>query len=267
MTQVAPAYGTPPLNGYQPPRPLIQGLCGLVHGEQKMGKSSWADSGSRPGAFTWPTLCMDVEHAAYWTPSRKILWNPARETAPMADGSWDTCVVHVHDIGTMHQTAQILQSGQHPFNSISVDSVPSIVQQVMLAQAGLKKMERDDWGILLRQLTKVFNDYKGLLTHPTRPVWAVTFVCSTHRDFKTGKMRPWLAGQAADLLPYMPDYEGWLYIAGDGTHHMWTGPSKDYETGNRLWGRLPWDMQLGYPGLVQGWTLETAVQHVIATQG
>lgn len=261
MTQVATVYGATPNGHYQQgQRHLAQGLCGLVHAPQKHGKSSWADSGPRP------VLVLDVEQAAFWTPSRKIYWNPARETVPAADGSWDTCIVVVHDVDTLHRTHQILASGQHPFNSVSVDSVGSVVNQVMLSMAGLRKMERDQWGMLLRHVTKLVSDYKGLLTHPTRPVGAVTFVCGTHLDYKTGKWRPWLAGQSQDLVPYAPDYEGWLWIAEDGTHHMWTGPSKQFETGNRLWGRLPWDMQLGYPGMVEGWTLDMAVRHVISTQ-
>lgn len=269
MTQVA-AYGAVPVNGQASRRQ--QGISLMVHGFQKQGKSSIADSGPRP------VICLDVEVASYWTPSRKIYWNPLRETVPAwpadpraahagnPEGMWDTCIVLTHSYEILRQVNQVLATGQHPFNSVSVDSVPNVQQRVMMALAGTGKMERDQWGILLRQTMAMIMGFRDLLTHPVRPVWAVTFVCQTHYDRRTGKWRPYLAGQAADLVPYQPDVTGWLYTADDGTRHLWSGPSREYETGERLWGRLPHDMQLGYPGAVQGWTVETMVQQVLATQ-
>lgn len=257
--QAPPAYSQ--ANGYVPQRArLVQGISLLLHGFQKQGKSSLADSGPRP------VLILDTEVASFWTPSRKIYWDPSRETVPAADGSWDTCVVLVRDYATLRQVERVLTSGAHPFNSISVDSVPNIQQRVMQAMAGDRKMERDQWGQLLRQTMAIIMGYRDMLTHPTRQVWAVTFVCQTHFDRRAGKYRPYLAGQAADLVPYQPDLQGWLFTAPDGTRHLWSGPSNDYETGNRLWGRLPDDMQLGYPGVVQGWTVEDMVRTVIASR-
>jgi len=249
-------------NGHQAgqTQELLQGLCLLIQGWAKAGKSSLADTGPRP------VLCMDVEQAAKWTPSRKIVWDPLRQTPPAWDGSWDTAVVHVKDFQTLEVTRQILDRGQHPFNSISVDSVPSIQHRIEVARRGYNKMERDDWGVLLKQTTGIVWGFKDLLTHPTNRVWAVTYVCPTHWDYKRNKWRPYLHGQSGDVVPFVPDIEGWVYAADDGTHRMWTGPSKDYETGDRLWGRLPYDMQLGYPGMVQGWTVESMVQHVLATR-
>ena len=238
----------------------LQGLCGVVHAPAKLGKSSWADSGPRP------VLCLDVEVAASWTPSRKIVWDPWRETPPVWDGSWDTCIVLVHDFNTLDLTLQVLNRGQHPFNSISVDSVPTIQQRIMSAAAGYGKMERDDWGKLLRQTTQIIWGYRDLLTHPVRPVWAVTFVCQTHYDNQHRKWRPFLLGQSGTYVPYVPDYTGWIYRGQSGQRLMWIGDSDDYETGNRLWGRLPDEMALGYPGMVEGWTVEAAVRTVLATQ-
>lgn len=262
--QAQAAYYAAQANGqqhYTQTAKRLQGLCGLVHAPQKLGKSSWADSGPRP------VLCLDVEVAASWTPSRKIYWDPLRETCPVYDGTWDTCVVLVRDFAVLDTTLQVLNRGQHPFNSISVDSVPSIQNRIMLSFAGwYGKMDRDDWGKLLRQTTGAIWGYRDLLTHPVRQVWAVTFVCQTHWDDKAHKMRPFLYGQSNTAVPYVPDYMGWIYRGQQGERRMWIGDSNDYETGNRLWGRLPDDMQLGYPGMVQGWTVESAVQQVLASQ-
>ena len=57
----------------------------------------------------------------------------------------------------------------------------------------------------------------------------------------------------------------WLEAYPDGSRHLWTGPSPYHETGERLWGRLPYDMQLGYPGVVDGWTVTSMVERVLAT--
>jgi hypothetical protein len=258
--QAQTAYYAQPNGAQAPPQRRKQGPVLLVHGWQKAGKSSLGDSGPRP------VLTLDVETAAMFTPSRKVFWNPVREPVPVADGSWDTCVVLVHEFATLDATLQVMNRGQHPFNSVNVDSVPSIQQRVMMAAAGYGKMERDDWGKLLRQTTGIIWGFKDLVTHPTRQVWAVTFVCQTHFDHRQGKFRPFLMGQSADYVPYIPDLEGWVYIAPDGSRRMWCGPSDQYETGNRLWGRLPDDMQLGYPGMVEGWTVETMAQRVLETQ-
>lgn len=239
------------------PARRAQGLCIGVHAFPKMGKSSVADTGPEP------RLIVDAEQAGFWTPSRKIYWDPARQTVPVPDGSWQTCVALVKDIDTLFAINRVMYGGQHPFNSISVDSVPSVAHRAMMAMAGRRKMERDDWGQLLRDILQVVVGYKDLLTHPTNPVWSVTYVFPTHYDHRTRKWRPWLQGQSADLVPYQFDIMGWMYKAG-GEHRLWSGPSDSYETGNRLWGRLPDDMVIGHPGMVPGWTVETMVEQAIA---
>jgi hypothetical protein len=260
QTSQAVAYAAQQNGQQQQLRRLVQGLSLLVYGFQKQGKSSIADTGPRP------TLILDVETAANWTPSRKIIWDPARETVPYADGTWDSCVVLVHDHRILHTTLQVLQTGRHPFNSIDVDSVPTIQRRIMDNLAGYRKMERDHWGQMLREITKLIWDYRDLLTNPVKPVWSVTFVAGARWDDKQNRYRPNLLGQTADFVPYIPDLTGWLEAAPDGSRHLWSGPSPRHETGNRLWGLLPMDMQLGYPGMVQGWTVEGMVQRVIETR-
>jgi hypothetical protein len=256
-------------------RRVLQGLCLLIQGHPKQGKSSVADTGPVP------RLCLDVETAALWTPSRKISWNPLRETVPWWDGtpgvlgsgSWDTCVVHVRDYAILETTRKVLDTGQHQFNSIDVDSVPSIQDRVMRSFVGpMQKMSRDDWGKLLRMTTGLIWGYKDLLTHPVKQVWAVTYVCGTHWDEQVSKWRPALLGGSARAVPYVPDLTGWVEAIPNPSSptglepHLYSGPSPRHETGNRLWGRLPMDMQLGYPGLVEGWTVEGMVRRVLESQ-
>ena len=238
----------------------LRGFSMVVHADPKMGKSSAADSGFRP------VLCMDAEAAATWTPSRKRYWNPLRETVPVADGTWDTAVVGVTGYDVIDATTKILNTGRHPFNSISVDSVPTIQDRIMRTMAGHGKMSQDQWGMVLREITGMIWGFKDLLTHPVRQVWSVVFVCPTHYDAQARKFRPWLLGQASKYVPYVPEVEGFIYAVPDGTRRMWIGPHDDYETGNRLWGRLPDEMVLGYPGVIDGWTVQSMTEQVLATQ-
>lgn len=256
-----PVYGQP---NKQP-----QGLSLLVHAFQKVGKSSIGDTGPRP------TLILDVETAASWTPSTKVVWDFKRETCPAwpvdpraqsPDGLWDTCIVVIHDYHDLYKLLEFLVKGQHPFNSISMDSVTEIQQRVMWDLAGTGQLEQRDWGALLRHVNALIRGYRDLLTHPVNRVWSVVYICGTHFDKRTGKWRPLVQGSSQDYLPYVPDAAGWMDIAADGTRWLHIGPSPLHETGDRLWGRLPWDMQIGYPGRMPGWTLETMVQHLLTTQ-
>jgi hypothetical protein len=251
----------------QPQGRQAQGLSIGVHAYPKMGKSSLGVSGPRPCAL------IDSEVAGIWTPGRKIYWDPARSTVPRwgGPGDWEICDIPVQSIDTLFAVQNVLASGQHPFNSISVDSVPAVAHRAMMAMAARRKMERDDWGQLLRDILQLIVGFKDLLVHPTNPVWSVVYVFPTHYDRNTRKMRPYLQGQSADLVPYQFDLMGTMYVQGthpDGrpAHHLFTGPSNQYETGDRLWGRLPSDLIIGHPGMVPGWTVETMVEHAIASQ-
>jgi len=248
-------------NGVRAPSPgrKMQGVSFFFHGWFKTGKSSLAVSGPPP------VLVLDAETASFWTPGRKVQWDPRRETCPADDGTWDICIVIIHTLDELKWMLSFLTRGQHPFNSLSMDSVSNIQERVMRELAGTAKLEREQWYALLREINGIIAGYRDLITHPYRPVWAVSFVSGTHWDAKMRKFRPLLAGQASDYIPYVPDVEGWIDIRPDGTHHLFIGPSPVHETGNRLWNRLPDDMQLGTrDGSYPGWTVESMVWEVLS---
>jgi AAA domain len=260
-------------NGYQlavpaAPGRRAQGISMLFHGHPKRGKSTLADSGPRP------TLILDVEGTSYWTLSRKIYWDPQRETVPTwpqdaravsPDGYWDSCVVIVRDYKDAHQVKKVLDSGAHPFNSIDIDGVSEFQQRVMDSVAGTSKMSWDDWGVLLRQVQGLVRGYRDLIHHPTRPVWAITMTAGTHWDNKRGMWRPLLQGASSDYVPYYPDLVGWLDVAPDGSRHLLAGPHPQYETGSRFGERLPYSLQLAYPGY-PGWAVTDILTQVLSTQ-
>jgi hypothetical protein len=234
-----------------------QGLSFLIHAPAKSGKSTTADSGPPP------RLILDVENTAFWTPSRKVYWNPMTQQMPPVDGSWDSCIVLVRDVRTIERVYQILNSGQHPFNSLSVDSVTEMQQRIIDERVGIKKVERDDWGHLLRMVSSTVRQFRDLITHPVKPLWSVSFVAGTS-EYK-GKWRPMVQGQARDFLPYYVDLLGYIHANQDGTRDMLIGPHPQFETGERVGGRLPNVLRLAYPGKVQGWTIEDMLKQVLST--
>jgi len=253
----------------QPRRRKAQGLSLLVHGPAKAGKSSIADSGPAP------RLIMDVEGTSFWTPSRKTEWDPLREPPPgtgrhLTAGygqpsitpDWDSCIVMVRDARVVSETYKILARGQHPFNSLSMDSVTETQQRVIDDVSGIKKIERDQWGHLLRLMSSMARSYRDLITNPVRPLWSVTFVAGTH--MREGKWRPLVQGQVQDFLPYYVDILGYINANPDGTRDLLIGPHPQYETGERVGGRLPYAMRLGYGDRIPGWTVESMLRQVLS---
>ena len=68
---------------------LNRSLSMLIYGPSKAGKTTLAVTAP------YPRLYLDVESAARFLPIIPKLWDPVREEPPVADGTWDTCVVSV----------------------------------------------------------------------------------------------------------------------------------------------------------------------------
>lgn len=242
------------------PQPAVprrdQGLSFFVHGLPKVGKSTFADSGPKP------CVVLDVEGASRWTPSRKIYWDPSREPVPQPDGSWDTAIVLVREARTVMEVYRVLNSGQHPFVSGAMDSVTEVQQRVIDDLTGGRPMDRDKWGALLRHVNQMVRSYRDLITHPVRPLWSMTFVAGTKYEETTGKWRPMIQGGAQDYLPYYVDVLGYLGAERDGKRLMYIGPHPQFETGERLGGRLPYVMQIGDPSH-PGYTVESMLTQVL----
>ena len=265
---VAPAYYYPPQQ--QPQARRLQGLSFFVHGMAKAGKSSLGDSGPQP------RLIVDVEGTSVWTPSKKTYWNPLRESPPQIERvmtagygkpsftpSWESCIALATDANTVFQTYQVLASGRHPFNSLSVDSVTEVQQRVIDGLAkGFSKVGRDEWGELLRRVMKMARDYRDLINNPVKPLWSVCFISGTHRNINTGRWEPLLQGQIQDYFPYYVDVLGYLGANPDGSRQLLVGPHPMFATGERIGGRLPYALQIGYPGR-PGYTIESMVQQVL----
>lgn len=252
-------------------RQAMQGLSFLVHGPPKAGKSTLA------ATVPAPRVILDAESGSFWAAGRRIRWNPLREAVPdpgrhLTAGygqpsltpSWESALVTVHDADVVSATYRVLNTGQHPFNGLSMDSVTEVQQRVIDHLAGNRQLSRDQWGALLRTVTMMTRQFRDLITHPVRPLWGICFIAGTHLDQRTGRWRPLLQGGSADFVPYYPDIIGYIGASPGGRRDMLIGPHPQYETGERVGGRLGYSLQIGDGRNFPGWTIETMVRHVLA---
>jgi hypothetical protein len=104
--------------------------------------------------------------------------------------------------------------------------------------------------------------YRDLITHPVKPLWSMSFTAGTKFDERTGKWRPMIQGQAQDYAPYYVDILGYLSALQDNTRQLLIGPHPQFETGERVGGRLPYALLIGDP-THPGYTIETMLRQVL----
>ncbi len=197
----------------------MSGLALAVHGESGSGKSWFADTAPTP------RLIFDVEGGVEFTPSRKVEWDPRLEP-PKVDGTWDTAVVTVqNDVDVVRRASQWLQTGQHPFESVAVDSLTEYQERVINQIAGTSQPTQQNYGELWRGGRSFVRFLCDLKKHPVKPVQTVVFICETAEDGPQERsvMRPALVGKLRRKLAYTVDAMGYMFVTADGaelTHHL-----------------------------------------------
>jgi len=177
----------------------------MVYGESKVGKSSFAVTAP------YPRLMLDVEGGHRFLPIVVKYWDPLREEPPLADGTWDTCVVTVRDYDTVLKTYQWLQLGKHHFKSLIIDSISELQVKCMDSIAGNEQMKMQQWGELLRHMGGLLRDLRDLTMHPTNILGALTIEQFPNPD------------------PLQPPYK---------VRRMYVERTNEYEAGERVQGRL-----------------------------
>ncbi len=214
----------------------------LIHAESKVGKTWLGDTTPAP------RLIVDTEgYGIRFTSSVKIWWNPLTEPVPAADGTWETCVVRCKDIATINQVFAILNSGNHHFKSVTIDSVMEVQAMAKREIRGGKTMfDQQNWGQLFDIVDDTIRKFRDLCEHPTNPLESVVYVCGT--KMKDGMFRPLLDGQIILKLPYLVDACGYLFAQNDEQGNLRRALLVDSGgiavAGNRFGGRLPatvWD--------------------------
>jgi len=184
---------------------MIAPLSIVVHGESGVGKSWFADTA--PG----PRLILDAEGGSRFTPSNKVTWDPMVSAPP--EGT-DTTVVYIRDFAQMSQAYAWLNSGQHDFNSVVLDSITELQKRCKDNLVGTSSMRIQDWGDLLTEMETLVRNVRDLWMHPVRPVPISVLITTTKLD-ERGTYRPHVQGSLNLSMPYFVDVVGYLYTQQD----------------------------------------------------
>jgi hypothetical protein len=216
-------------------------LTMMVYGESKVGKSTFAVTAP------YPRLMLDVEGGHRFLPINVKYWNPLSEEPPVADGTWDTCVVVVHDYDTVLKAYQWLQAGQHQFKSLIIDSISELQVKLFDKIAGTEALKMQQWGEILRHMGSLLRDLRDLTMHPTAPLEAIILTAMASPD-KDGRFHPYLQGQLKVQAPYFYDILGALTVEEFPNpdpmqppykvRRMYVERTNKYEAGERVQGRL-----------------------------
>lgn len=226
----------------------------LVHSDTKVGKSTFGSTAPKP------MLLLDAEAAHRFLPGNKVFWDPMREAPPVLgqgrtnpqdpmvyEINWDICVVVVREYTTMVKAFEWLNSGQHPFISVVVDSISEIQKRLKDSLRTLdEQMDQRKWGQVLDHMEWLVRGLRDLTEHPTRPLQAVVLTSmTTQRD---GKWRPYVQGQLATTMPYFLDVIGYMFVQdipnddptqpGYKIRRLLVTPHPQFEAGERVQGRL-----------------------------
>ena len=213
----------------------------LVHADTKVGKSTFGATAPKP------MLLLDAEAAYRFLPGNKVFWDPMKDAPPQHDGSWEICVVIVREYTTMVRAFEWLNSGQHPFRSVVVDSISEIQKRLKDSLRTLdEQMDQRKWGQVLDHMEWLVRGLRDLTEHPTHPIEAIILTSmTTQRD---GKWRPYVQGQLAVTMPYFLDVIGYMFVQeipnedptqpGRKIRRLLVSPHPQFEAGERVQGRL-----------------------------
>lgn len=216
----------------------------VVHADTKVGKST----------FSWtspkPILLLDSEASYRFYPHRDrlVFWDPMRDAPPVYDGTWDMCVVIVREYSIMERAYAWLNSGQHHFRSVVIDSISELQKKCKDDLRGVgEDMDQRKWGALLDRMEWLMRNMRDLTEHPTNPIEAVVITSMTSQ--RDGKWRPYVQGQLATTMPYFLDIIGYMFVQempnpdptqpGTKMRRLLVSSHPQFEAGERVQGRLP----------------------------
>lgn len=239
----------------QMPYPMYtveQRLSMLIHAQSKKGKSTLSATAPRP------VLVLDAEGSWRFIPARIKSWDPNIEAPPVWDGTWDVCIVTVNQWNTVNLVYQWLTQTQipMPFTSLVVDSITEIQRRCKKNLKGTEAMQIQDWGVLLAVMDDVIRGFRDLTLLATSSIRCVVFVAETRQN-NDGRWVPYMQGQIATSLPYWVDICGYLYPDYEKDENnqptrevrkLWIGPHGSIESGERVQGRLGYELTIYKPG-------------------
>lgn len=253
-----------------PPQLVLPTMSMVIHAPSKAGKSTLACTAPPP------LVVFDAEGSTKFLPLRVVPWDPKRGGPPAWDGTWEACMVIVSDFDTLQQGLTWLQTGQHHFRSIVLDSVSEMQRKLKDRIKQGSKFEWDDWGELFRRMDNVLRGFRDLTLNPVNPMSMAVFVSETKME--TGQYIPKMEGGIREALPYWFDIVGYLQALpvknGDGSpavdgygepyevrRLLTRGTNPLYYAGQRVQGRVP-AMLDGQPATLAPPTMWEATPHL-----
>lgn len=220
---------------------LDRALSVLIHASAKQGKSSLSVTAPAPRVYC------DVESAARFLEAegriKPVKWDPSNKNPPpVYDGTWDTAVVATRDFETVEAVYKVLNSGDHPFNSLIIDSISELQFRYVDNLTGRQQPTMQQWGGTYRDVGGFVRDIRDLTMHPIKPLEAVVVVAMTRQI--DGKYVPWAQGQLQTVLPFLLDATTYLYVdndpnTGQPVRMLLTQPTGQFEAGNRIGNKWP----------------------------
>lgn len=205
-------------------------LCLLIHGDPGVGKTTLAATAPAP------RLIIDCEGGSRFLRQYKVEWDPTTGAPPpVPDGTWETCVVVLRDYRQVDLVWKWLNSGQHYFRSVIIDSLTEAQKRCLDNISGVEQPQQQHWGALLRQLEDLVRKLRDLAFHPVNPLDAIVITCLTH--MRDGKFRAFVKGQLELTLPSFPDVVGYMYVdigpEGAPLHKMQIAPYGPFDAKDR----------------------------------
>lgn len=212
-------------------------LSFLIHGGAGSGKTTFSTTGPKP------LLLLDVEMASRFVKAEigKKKWNPITEAPPVADGTWDICVVTVDNYEKAAKAYQYLKSRKHPFKTVVVDSISELQAKAIEDIKGRGQLQTQDWGKLLQRIAFLCRDLRDLTGDDENSIEAVVITAMSKQD--GDMLKPYLQGQVSAQIPYWFDVTGYLYVAQEtntstgevtNTRNLLVGRHANFEAKSRV---------------------------------
>lgn len=197
-------------------------ISAVVHGPPGVGKTRLANT--MPG----PRLALDSEGGSYDLPCEIIEWDIMNEDidAIIPELGWEnakntTVVVDIRDWDTYRKAMDYILKGDHPFNSVILDSLTEIQTQLrekLNPQQGIgDDFERNTYGVFDQLLVHLERDVRAMrdMARPTAKKRCNSCIV-TLSDTEVLPRKPLLVGALRKRMPQFVDMEIYLTVVRDG---------------------------------------------------
>lgn len=182
-------------------------LSAVIHGESKVGKTELGVTA--PGRI----LYLDAESGGFrFIEAKRITWDPLREDIP-DEGDWKVCRVPIQGDLTLATAVDILERGNHPFESVVWDSVTEAQTYLKRGKSATYSLDQHDWGDLLAKVEGYIMRMRDAVEAQEQMKALVVIAQSQPRD--DGRMAPAIQGAMKNKLAYKLDMTGYLYTVVD----------------------------------------------------